>query len=239
MNSQVKDRSGVKYNNLTAISFHGVVNKRAMWNCECDCGASALVSGGDLHSGKQKSCRDCGRKSQAGKVRKTNSYTVSGDVAIIDVSTKSSPNTMTVIDADDLGRVIDGTGRWGASIGRGGAVYVYKGRENSLHRLLNETPEGMITDHIDGDTLNNRKSNLRDATYQDNNRNASLRKDNKSGCPGVSFHKGSQKWMARIKIDGKDKHLGYFDGVNNAISARREANKKYGYHKNHGKLKCQ
>jgi len=55
----------------------------------------------------------------------------------------------------------------------------------SLHVLINQTPKGMMTDHISGDTLDNRKCNLRSVTHKENCSNRGATKDNKSGFKGV------------------------------------------------------
>ena len=94
-------------------------------------------------------------------------------------------------------------------------------------------PEGEI-DHIDGNGLNNRWNNLREVTPTENQRNARKRSDNTSGTTGVGWHKQRQKWKAQIRINGTQKHLGYFDSKEEAIWAREAANKEHEFHPNHG-----
>lgn len=65
-------------------------------------------------------------------------------------------------------------------------------------------------DHIDRDRANNRWCNLREATRQQNLWNTTKRPDNKSGYKGVSWHKQSSRWRARMAIDGKYQSLGLF-----------------------------
>ncbi len=91
------------------------------------------------------------------------------------------------------------------------------------------------TDHINGVKDDNRWVNLRDATYKENNRNAKIRSDNSSGFGGVCWHKRSKKWMASIRDDGKNIYLGSYLSKSDAITARKAASKKYGYHENHGR----
>lgn len=78
-------------------------------------------------------------------------------------------------------------------------------------------------DHIDRDKTNNRLRNFRSATNAQNCRNRGARKDSKTGVAGVSFHKGTQKWCARIMVDGKRKHIGVFASIDDAIAARNSA----------------
>lgn len=83
------------------------------------------------------------------------------------------------------------------------------------------------TDHVDGNGLNNCRSNLRAATCQENNFNRNTSKNNTSGCKGVSWHKRDQKWQVRIMINSKRIHLGYFDDIKDAARAYNQAAKKH------------
>lgn len=96
-------------------------------------------------------------------------------------------------------------------------------------------------DHIDGQTQNNSIGNLREASHLDNSRNRKTPKTNKTGISGVSWHcypkffqKG--KWCARISDGKKRIHIGYFEKFDDAVFARKQAEKEIGYHKNHGRL---
>ncbi|KEO02311.1 AP2 domain protein [Escherichia coli 1-392-07_S4_C1] len=60
-----------------------------------------------------------------------------------------------------------------------------------------------------------------------------MRKDNKSGYIGVIWHKASRKWMAYVQVNKKRKHLGLFDSIDEAVAARRQAEKENNYHPNH------
>lgn len=100
--------------------------------------------------------------------------------------------------------------------------------------MINKSwPENLI-DHIDGNGLNNTKSNIRDVTQQENNRNKSISKLNKTGVSGVVFNSGA--FEAWINVDKKEKYLGRFKTVELAAEVRRSAEVKYGYHANHGRL---
>lgn len=96
--------------------------------------------------------------------------------------------------------------------------------ERALGRPLNE---GEFTDHINGDTLNNCRSNLRLANKAQNQMNQAKRKDNKSGVRGVCWVTGKKKWRATVAAYGKEHHLGYFDNIEDAIEARRAGEKRW------------
>lgn len=90
-------------------------------------------------------------------------------------------------------------------------------------------------DHINGNPADNRWCNLRDVTHVENGRNYGRGKHNTSGVTGVSFAKNIGKWHAYIQdIPGSRINLGYFDVFDEAVAARRAAEKRFGYHKNHG-----
>jgi len=83
-------------------------------------------------------------------------------------------------------------------------------------------------DHIDGNRNNNRIINLREATRSENLQNISTcRSDNKCGVLGVGFIKATNKYRAKIKYQGKQKHLGCFDTAEQAHRAYLEAKRKY------------
>lgn len=79
-----------------------------------------------------------------------------------------------------------------------------------MHRIIINTPSNMFTDHINGNTLDNRKDNLRICTKSENNRNRGMGRNNKSGLKGVTWHKYDKKWQAQITIDNKNIYLGKF-----------------------------
>jgi len=80
-----------------------------------------------------------------------------------------------------------------------------------LHRFLMNTPKGLDTDHINGDKMDNRRSNLRIATRSQNNMNQKPQtRVTSSKYKGVWIDKRNGKWVAAIKIDRKAKHLGTF-----------------------------
>ena len=90
-------------------------------------------------------------------------------------------------------------------------------------------------DHINGDKLDNRIKNLRDVDQKENTKNRRKSKNNTSGFVGVFLDKDSGKWRARLSVDYKVIYLGSFTDKSDAITARKNANIKYGFHENHGK----
>jgi hypothetical protein len=92
-----------------------------------------------------------------------------------------------------------------------------------MHRVVNTTPDALDTDHINGNKLDNRKSNLRSATKSENMCNRGKPKNNTSGFKGVYWHNQNKKWYARIELHSKGQHLGYFSTPELAAEAYNAA----------------
>lgn len=100
----------------------------------------------------------------------------------------------------------------------------------NMHRIINRTPEGLDTDHINGNRLDNRKCNLRNATRSQNGCNREPSISNKTtGYRGVWKRKNRPEdvWCAEIKVNGKRHRLGTFYDIKDAAVAYNEAAIKY------------
>lgn len=102
-----------------------------------------------------------------------------------------------------------------------------KTRSILMHRAIMGNPKGLQIDHIHGDTLDNRRSELRIATGSQNQWNAKIRSDNSSGFKGVSVHKQTGRWQSRIRIHTKRISLGLFDTAQEAHEAYCAASREY------------
>lgn len=94
-------------------------------------------------------------------------------------------------------------------------------RHVRMHRELVGAPAGMGVDHINGDGLDNRRSNLRLATQQLNNYNQRLLRSNTSGHKGVSWHKQNGMWRVAVCANRKQHHGGLFRRLEDAVQAAR------------------
>lgn len=94
-----------------------------------------------------------------------------------------------------------------------------------MHREIANTPDGMFTDHINGDGLDNRRSNLRICTQAENTRNQRLSALSTSGYKGVHRWKRgvTKKWSAHIQINKKQMTIGYYATAEEAAHAYDEA----------------
>ena len=86
---------------------------------------------------------------------------------------------------------------------------------------------GQYVDHINGDRLDNRKENLRFCTLSQNSMNKRGRSSRTSKYKGVCYAKRRNKWQASIRVDGKERFLGYFNNEEDAAKAYDEAALKF------------
>jgi hypothetical protein len=120
------------------------------------------------------------------------------------------------IDKEDFEKV--SMGKWSFRPDRY-PVQIIDGKVTLLHYVVQGRKKGFVADHINGDRLDNRKSNLRFATLAQNGWN---RRD----VVGVYFHKGAKKWAAQIICNNKHYYLGLFQDKSDAIQTRKEFAKK-------------
>lgn len=98
-----------------------------------------------------------------------------------------------------------------------------------MHREIMNAPKGMVVDHIDGNGLNNRKSNLRICTQAQNNLNSRPKRNCSSRYKGVSFYKRDKIWQVQIFHNSRTIFLGRFDDeIEAALAYDRKAAELFG-----------
>lgn len=224
------DLTGQKFDKLTVIKKvekpETRKNEGVYWLCECSCQEhnKIIVSTSDLKSGHVKSC-GCLRKEAAsknitninikmagsGKPSKITKFEENDDCL---VGIASNTKNQFYIDKEDLDKVKKYT--WYENED-GYLMSRIDGELIRLHRLIMDCPDDLEIDHINHNTLDNRKRNLRIVTRQQN----SMNKNSK----GVCFDKSKNKYMAYIG-NGVGRHLGYFDTYEDARTARLNAEDK-------------
>lgn len=93
------------------------------------------------------------------------------------------------------------------------------GIPQKMHRLINQTPTAMQTDHINGNKLDNRKENLRSCNQMESMRNRAKWANTTSRYKGVSLYREAKKWTAYIRVNKKKIHIGLFENEHYAALA--------------------
>lgn len=207
----MKDLTGQRFGNLVVIRPNGKRFNKKAWLCQCDCGNFYTGMTVQLTSGKAKSC---GCSHYGCKDR--NHYDLSNEFGIGFLK----DGIYFLFDKEDYDKIKET--KW--YYDKNG--YVCSCNE-WLHRVITDCPKGMEVDHINHNTLDNRKSNLRICTHQENLMNQNLNKNNKSGNKGVCYSKSINKYVATIGFKGKTINLGSYSTIDEAISVRKEAELKY------------
>jgi hypothetical protein len=148
-----------------------------------------------------------------------------------------------LVDDEDYDRVMQSGLKWRVSHKKGGHVYyVVRNRKNSfpsrgnvsLHEEILGKRIGYVIDHINGNGLDNRKSNLRHVTNAQNISNRTHINRNSTTkflgvCPNSRIYGG--RYRAYCALGGKQKHLGFFDTVDEACKAYKDHKEKcVGFH---------
>lgn len=229
-----EDLTGRRFGRLTVVERgEDVVYSNdyhvTRWWCQCDCGSEPkLIRAGHLKNGAIRSCGCLSRETTSTLMKKENVIEDFDDYCI----GYTEKGQKFYFDKEDYNLVkkycwyIDGEGYVTTNI----ATDDGKRTVLRMHVLIMQPNNSELkVDHIHGrqSRNDNRKYNLRIATNQENTMNAEIKSNNTSGVTGVGWDKRYGKWEARIKKDYKSIHLGYFDVFEDAVRARKEAEKKY------------
>lgn len=234
---------GVKFGKLIVVEDlgrfikEGTKSKRHYYKCRCTCDKQTvlIIDKYKLLSGHTTSC-GC-RQSEV--VRKRNKEDNPSKYIIKSINENyvdnlgvghikmSNTNNEMLCDAEYIDELLkyywyECEGYAKSSNGKNKKVYA--------HRIVMDAGDydfNNPVDHINGNTLDNRRQNLRIVTVRQNVLNTSIRKDNTSGVTGVCWDKRKQKWLVRIYDNGKEINLGYFNDFENAVQVRKEAEEKY------------
>lgn len=230
----IKDLTGMRfgkwivlYRTEDHISPNG--NHITMWMCQCDCGTIKKIAGYALLRGTTKSC-GCLRSELISESRKKyNEYDLSGEYGIGYTSNLNQDGFNEFwFDKEDYDKIKNYY--WYFSVpDKNGLMYLLaKDKDHKdirFHRLF--FPDSEQVDHIKHKTYDNRKSQLRPATNQENTRNQGIQSNNKSGVTGVCWNANRNMWDAYIGIDNKQIYLGTSKNKEDVIKLRKEAEEKY------------
>ena len=225
-NKYFKNLTGLKFGRLTVLEQAGSrIGKNGksliFWKCLCECGNIVEVYAGSLTGGLTTSC-GCLQKEKAKenglKYKRKNIYDLTQKYGIGYLYDSNKKFYFDLEDYDKIKEyywVINNKG------------YVITGGANNsnllMHRLILNVLDDQEVDHINHNTNDNRKENLRIVTRSQNQMNASWRSNNTSGVAGVYFDNTYGYWVSKIQQDV----LGHFANFDDAVKVRKEAEKIY------------
>jgi hypothetical protein len=194
------------------------------WRCQCSCDNKTIVDiiGSSLSNGSTKSC-GCLRNEQFEKnKRKYNEYKFLNDFVI----GKTFKNEEFIFDKDDYDKIknfcwVINKNKYVVANNIDAKKVIY------FHRFILNANKEQEIDHINHQKNDNRKENLRFVSHGENMMNGIISKRNKTGIIGVCFDDVNNKWQSQIRIKGKNKKLGRFLDIKDAIYARLCAEKEY------------
>lgn len=230
MTGWVMAEHGVSDSRLTVIErAENARDGRTKWLCECNCKDKTIltVDGSDIRKGHTKSCGCISREKTIERNvngHKTNKYDLSGPYG---VGWTSNTNQEFYFDLEDYDKIKGYC--WRECVDKTNYRYLaarVKGEKNKIVKITHVII-GKYYDHKNRNTFDNRKANLRKATFHENARNKSIQKNNTSNVSGVSYDKNCNKWRSYICINNKRQYIGYCDNKEDAIVARLQAEAKY------------
>lgn len=200
--------------------------KVAMWICKCNCEHQnqVIVSGRNLRDGHVRSCGCLSKEIHSKQLKKYNQYDLSGEYGI---GWTLNTNHEFYFDVEDYDKIKDYC--WSEHIHKTGNYRSLDARDPVTHKIIrmHYLITDKYSDHINLNTLDNRKENLRSVTRNQNAQNHSLRQDNTSGFSGVTWNKEHQHWRAQINANKVHYFLGSFNTKEEAIVARLQAELHY------------
>lgn len=204
---------GDKYGALTIVSLNEEksTKKHKYWNCICDCGNIFTIRQDHLVAANNPNCGCLTHKKRI-KAKKHNDYVFADNYVIFSAS---NTHNAFYVDREDFEKVYE---RCWYEDESGYIKTRMEGKLISLHRyIMNITDINILIDHIDRNTRNNRKSNLRKATKSQNGMNRLEPSNNTSGFRGVHYNKDKHKWQVKIQ-----RYIEYCDSYEHAVKRRLE-----------------
>lgn len=227
------DLTGQKFERLLVIKKANKTDKSksVYWTCNCDCGNKNLeIRGQDLRNGNTKSCGCLQKELLKARSQKKNIWEELPN-GVIKGITNNYDGIEFYISKDDFEKVKNIC--WYADYDSHINDYYICTYKNSkyiaLHRFIMDMVDDKkyLVDHINHNTRDNTRHNLRISSSSCNSMNRKLMNNNTSGITGVTWHHTTQKWQVRICVNGKSIYLGVYDDFDSAVKVRKDAEEKY------------
>lgn len=226
--SKLKDLTGQRFGRLVVKErVTDKKYKRVHWICQCTCGnpEQIIVASNNLLSGHTQSCGCLHKETVNTMFNKCNKYDLSGEYGI---GWTSNANEEFYFDLEDYDKIKDYC--WMLVVNNNGrykVIQANKHQNNQIIKLYKLITNYDVVDHINRNTLDNRKCNLRNATLSQNSINKTISVNNTSGVIGVAYDKFRNVWIGYVTVDKKRKIVYRGTSFEDAVKARLEAEKKY------------
>lgn len=231
MTGWVMSEHGIPESRLTVVAraqdhVNASGRKTIMWKCKCNCGSlkEVITSASNLNSGNTLSCGCLNKELIQKRFHKTNKYDLSQEYGI---GYSSNTNEEFYFSLDDYDLIKDYC--WCKTPSGYLIAYDAQLQKNIfIHRLILGAQEPFFVDHINHNKMDNRRSNLRLCTRQENANNSTLSAANTSGVTGVYYIEDKNSWMAYIQSDKyTTKYVYRGSSKEGAIVARLKAELEY------------
>ena len=235
LNKYFMNLTGQTYGDMKVLSFVEKRGKHPMWDIECNLCKRLLVTSSSHIKNKIKGM-GCGVGCSC-RINKVEH--LEGDVTRVDVSTKTFPDKHCLVDTTMYHKYMTKNKWYAYKSKHSKNYYVYAKINNkriALHRLIRDVPPELVTDHVNGNGLDNRIINLRAVSHEVNMKNVAKQENTASGHTGVTLRLNGN-YQVSITIKGKCKTVGTFSDLDQAIEERTRQERLNGYHENHGRLR--
>jgi len=226
MNKGTIDLKGQRFGRLLVLercenNYYG----RTCWLCKCDCdGKIVKITTKSLRNGDTQSCGCLNKERLFESIKKYNTYDLTGEFGV----GYDHKGDSFLFDKEDYDKIKKYCWIVAEEYVKAYSMGDFSHKMIYLHRLIMGIDDKNIKiDHDNKTPSDNRKNNLRIATDTQNLQNCSLSIRNSSGVIGVDWMKSRCKYRARIQVNGEGIHLGVFNKIENAITARLKAEKEY------------
>ena len=211
--NEFDDLTGKRFGRLMVV---GRAEKKksntSRWDCVCDCGNTTQTTRTSLVNGQSKSCGCLARELTASRFKKSNGF-LNGDGFVVGIANNTGNHFL--VSNEDYEAVKEHCWHEAAT---GYVVAKINGSLVTLHNFILNFPKETV-DHINRNRLDNRRTNLRTVTQQQNTMNRSIQGNNKSGVAGVYFDKSRGKWVGSLSL-GDKKYFKRFANKGDAIEYR-------------------
>lgn len=207
INMAPQDIIGRQFEKWSVLSVAGKHNNKWYYECQCRCGNKKRIRRDALLYGSSKSCGSCAFIEKEGDHYRY--FCSNGDSFLFDECDLSIAESR----------------QW--YIFRKYPMGAFNGIPRKFSVAVMNPAKGEVVDHINGNTRDNRRKNLRNITQGNNTRNRHMAKNNKTGYKGVSLNKRTGKYEVHICINGKDKYLGLYDTAIEAAQIYDNASRQF------------